>query len=255
MPTSGSRSVAGKVCAVLDAIGSAPAGLSATEVARRTGMPLSTAHRLVQTLAAWGGLERQADGRYRAGLRLWEVAASAPRAGGLRDSARPFLEDLYEATQQNVQLAVRDGGTALVVEHFATRAAVPTATRIGGRLPLHASGVGQVLLAYAPKAEQDEVLAGPLERYTEHTVTDPAELRRVLAGVRRSGVAVAVSAMPLPARAVAAPVAGRGGQVVAALSVVVPLSETSVPAFVAAVIAAARGVSRQLAGTPTALQG
>lgn len=250
MPAENARSVAAKVCAVLDAIGAEPAGLNATEVGRRTGMPLSTAHRLVQTLAAWGGLERQADGRYRAGLRLWEVAASAPRAGGLRDVARPFLEDLYEATQQTVQLAVRDGGAAVVVEHFATRGAVPTAARIGGRLPLHASGVGQVLLAYAPAVEQDAVLAGSLERYTDRTVTAPSELRRVLAEIRRVGVAVAVSTMPLPALAVAAPVAGPGGQVVAAVSVVVPTGGDAAAVYVPAVIATARGVSRQLAGSP-----
>jgi DNA-binding IclR family transcriptional regulator len=249
-----SRSVASKVCAVLDAIGAAPAGLSATEVGRQTGMPLSTAHRLVQTLADWGGLERQPDGRYRAGLRLWEVAASAPRASALRDTARPFLEDLYEATQQNVQLAVRDAGAALVVEHFATRSAVRTATRIGGRLPLHASGVGLVLLAWAPKDEQDAVLDGPLERYTANTVTEPGRLRRILAEVRRAGVAVATSTMPLPALAVAAPVVGRGGVVVGAVSVVVPPEDTSAPSYVPAVIATARGVSRQLAGIPVALR-
>ncbi|MGK5171657.1 IclR family transcriptional regulator [Geodermatophilus sp. CPCC 205761] len=240
---------------MLDAIGAAPAGLSATEVSRRTGMPLSTAHRLVQTLAAWGGLERQPDGRYRAGLRLWEVAASAPRASGLRDTARPFLEDLYEATQQNVQLAVLDSGAALVVEHFATRVAVPTASRIGGRLPLHASGVGQVLLAFAPREEQDAVLAGSagaLHRPDDHLAE---VLRRVLAGIRRTGVAVAASTMPLPALAVAAPVVGRGGQVVAALAVVLPTEETSGPAYVPAVVATARGVSLQLAGAPMTLPG
>jgi DNA-binding IclR family transcriptional regulator len=138
----------------------------------------------------------------------------------------------------------------VVVEHFATRGAVPTAARIGGRLPLHASGVGQVLLAYAPAAEQDAVLAGPLERYTDRTVTAPQELRRVLAEVRRAGVAVAVSTMPLPALAVAAPVAGPGGQVVAAVSVVVPTGGDPAAVYVPAVIATARGVSRRLAGSP-----
>lgn len=245
---SSSRSVADKVCAVLDAICAAPGGLNATEIARRTDMPTSTAHRLVRTLANWGGLERQANGRYRAGLRLWEVAASAPRASGLRDAVRPYLEDLYEATGQNVQLAVRDGREALVVEHFAARDAIATATRIGGRLPLHASGVGQVLLAWSPPEEQEAVLAGPLERFTDRTHADPSGLRRVLAEVRRSGVAVASNSMPLPALAIAAPVTDRGGACAAAMAVVVPSELTSTP-YVAAVIAAARGASRALAAS------
>jgi len=249
MTLSSARSVTEKVCAVLDAIGAEPAGLNATEIGLRTGMPLSTAHRLIQTLATWGGVERQPNGRYRAGLRLWQIAAAAPRAGDLRDVARCFLEDLYEATQQTVQLAVRDGSAAVVVEHFAARGAVATAAKIGGRLPLHASGVGQVLLAHAAAQEQEAVLAAPLERFTERTVTDPAQLRRVLAEVRRGGFAVVTSTMPLPALAVAAPITGPGGAV-AAVSVVVPAGLEAAAAFVPVVIATARGISRQLTGVP-----
>lgn len=74
------RSVTSKVCAILDAVCAAPAGLSATALGQRLGLPLSTAHRLATELVEWGGLERQADGRYRVGLRLWEIAATAPRA-------------------------------------------------------------------------------------------------------------------------------------------------------------------------------
>ncbi|ASR37279.1 hypothetical protein BAY61_22325 [Prauserella marina] len=244
-----SRGVAAKVCAILDALCESPSGLTASEIARRAGMPVSTAHRLVRTLAEWGGLERQADGRYLAGLRLWEVASSAPRAGGLRDTARPYLEDLYEATGQNVQLAVRDGGEALVVEHFAARNAIATATRIGGRLPLHASGVGQVLLAFSSPEEQEEVLAGPLERFTDRTLSDPATLRGVLADVRGSGVAVTNSSMPLPALAVAAPITDGTARCVAAMAVVVPSELTATP-YVAAVVAAARGASRAVTDRP-----
>ncbi|MEU3274363.1 IclR family transcriptional regulator [Saccharomonospora sp. NPDC006951] len=240
-----SRGVAVKVCAILDALCESPSGLTASEIARHTGMPVSTAHRLVRTLAEWGGLERQEGGRYLPGLRLWEVASSAPRAGGLRDTVRPYLEDLYEATGQNVQLAVRDGAEVLVVEHFATRTAIATATRIGGRLPLHASGVGQVLLAFSPPEEQERVLAGPLERFTDRTLSDPAALRAVLADVRRSGVAVTNSSMPLPALAVAAPITD-GARCVAAMAVVVPSELTATP-YAAAVVAAARGASRAVA--------
>ncbi len=244
------RSVTTKVCAILDAVCEAPSGLSATELGRRLGMPLSTAHRLAGALSEWGGLERQADGRYRVGLRLWEVAASAPRATSVRDAARPFLEDLYGATEQNVHLAVREGDEALVIEHFAARSAVPTASRIGGRLPLHASAVGQVLLAWAPLSEQEEFLARPLQRFTEKTAATPVELRRVLAEVRRTGVAIVSHTMPLPATAVAAPIAGPAGRVVAALAVVVPVGAGRGTSYAHAVATSARGVSRQLGGKP-----
>jgi DNA-binding IclR family transcriptional regulator len=161
-------------------------------------MPLSTAHRLVQVPAGWVAWSASPTGGIGPVCGSGGIAASAPRAGELRIGARPFLEDLSEATRHNVQLAVLDGGAALVVEHYATREAVPTATRIGGRPPLHASGVGQVLLAHAPSDEQAAVLAGPLKRYTARTVTRPEALRRVIAEVRRTGVAITETACRCP---------------------------------------------------------
>src|SRR5690606_5290910 len=129
-----------------------------------------TAHRLVGELADWGALEREPDGGYRIGLRLWEVATLAPRGIGVREAALPFLEDLYEATHENVHLAVLDGTEALYLERISGRGAVPVISRVGGRLPLHATGVGLVLLAFAPRDVQERVLAGDLRRFTTRTV-------------------------------------------------------------------------------------
>jgi DNA-binding IclR family transcriptional regulator len=100
------RTVPGKLLGVLDAFSHERNASRLSELARRTGLPLSTAHRLVGELVRWGRLERGEDGRYRVGLRLVEIAALCPRGIGLRDVALPFIEDLYEATHQNVQLAV-----------------------------------------------------------------------------------------------------------------------------------------------------
>ncbi len=211
-------------------------------------MPLSTAHRLVAELCAWGGLERDGDGRYRIGLRLWELGALAPRALGLREAALPFMEDLYEVTHENVQLAVRDGVEVVFVERFASRSAVPVLTEVGGRFALPPTGVGLVLLAAAPADVQERVLAGPLQRYTPWTITDPAQLRRVLAEVRRAGVAVSDRQVTADAVSVAAPIRNREG-VVAALSIVVHGNgPAAVRAMTPGVRAAARAISRSLAG-------
>jgi DNA-binding IclR family transcriptional regulator len=241
--------VTSRVLAVLAAFEPGRPLLTLTEIAQRAGLPLTTAHRLVGELARWGALERGPDGRYRVGLRLWEVATLAPRGLGLREAALPFLEDLYEATHQNVHLAVRDGGEAVYVERLSGRGAVPVVSRVGGRLPLHATGVGLVLLAYAPRAAQEAVLAGPLTRFTPRTITQPRALRRVLAEVRRARVAVSDGLLDLAALSVASPVHGPEGEVVAALSVVVP-SEHDASTYTAAVLAAARGVSRALTPRP-----
>ncbi|ASR38897.1 IclR family transcriptional regulator [Prauserella marina] len=224
---------------------SAPA-LSLSELARRAGISLPTAHRRAAELVAWGALERGADGRYRIGLRLWEVASLAPRGLGLRDVAMPFLEDLYEVTHENVQLAVREGLELVFVERIAGRHAVPVLTRVGGRFALHATGVGLVLLAHAPVAVQEQALAAPLQAYTAKTVTERDRLRAVLAAVRKNGYAVSDGQVTLDALSVAAPIRGAGGEVVAAVSLVVR-ADTAEPIALAPVVqAAARGISRML---------
>ncbi|OLS96314.1 IclR family transcriptional regulator [Pseudonocardia sp. CNS-004] len=243
------ETVTGRVLRVLAAFSAERPELALTEVSRRADLPLSTAHRLVGELAEWGALERGTDGRYRIGLRLWEVGALAPRGLGLRESAMPFLEDLYEVTRQNVQLAVLDGTEVVFVERISGRGAVNVLTRVGGRMPLHATGVGLVLLAHAAPELQEQVLASPLRRYTSRTISDPDELRRALAEVRRTGVAVSDGQIELIALSVAAPVHGPRGDVVAALSVVVPAETSDARAYVPAVRAAARGISRVL-GAP-----
>jgi DNA-binding IclR family transcriptional regulator len=100
----------------------------------------------VGELVQWGALDRDAGGRYHVGLRLWEVAQNAGRQ--LRDTARPFLQDLFSLTQETAHLAVREGHEALYIDRVYSSRRAPRASRVGGRLPLHATAVGKVLLAY-----------------------------------------------------------------------------------------------------------
>src|SRR5450759_1808938 len=167
---------AGKVLAVIGAFGTEARELTLSAIARRSGLALSTAHRVVAELVAWGALERGDDGLYRIGLRLYEVGALAPRGVALRDAAMPFMEDLYEITHEVVQLGVREG-----TERVAGRSSVGVHTRVGLRFPLPARGAGLVLLAFAPHDVQEAVLAGPLQAFTSMTLTDPALLRAILA--------------------------------------------------------------------------
>jgi DNA-binding IclR family transcriptional regulator len=245
-----SSSVTDKVLALLAAFTPQAPELTLSELARRAGLTLPTAHRRVAELVEWGALERTSDGLYRVGLRLWEVASLAPRGLGLRELALPFLEDLYVVTRQNVQLAVREGGELVFVERIAGRDAVPVLTRVGGRFSLHATGVGLVLLAYAPVEVQEAVLAGPLPAYTPQTVTDPTALRRLLAEVRRQGYAVSDRMVTEDALSVAAPVQSRDKEVVAAVSLVVTAGTPEWRSLRTVVLTAARGISRAL-GMPS----
>ena len=232
--------------AVLDAFTPTYPTLTLSDIARRAALPLTTAHRLVGELCASGALERDGDGTYRISLRLWEIASLAPRGVPLREAALPFLEDLYEVTHENVQLGVREGREVLYIERIAGRQAVGVLTRVGGRFPLHASGIGLVLLAHAPESVQLEVLAGPLQRFTDHTITDADRLRRMLIQIRRDGVAVSDRQVTVDALSVAAPIFDAGGAVLAALSIVSKADGTDPASLVPAVRAAALGTSRAL---------
>ncbi|MEU6223563.1 IclR family transcriptional regulator [Streptomyces sp. NPDC047042] len=244
------RSAPDRLLSVLSAFDHEHPALSLTDISRRAGLTLTTTHRLVGALADWGALERDEAGVYHVGLRLWEVAALAPRGLALRQIALPYLEDLYEATHENVQLAVRDGGEVVYIEWLSGRSAVGVHIRVGARWPLHATGVGLALLAHGDPELQNHYCEGQLVSFTPHTITDPAKLRRVLAEVRRTGVAVSSRQVTDDALSVAAPVRGPGGTVTAAVSVVVPYVDAQVPVLVPAVRLAARGISRALGWQP-----
>ncbi|WP_413811026.1 IclR family transcriptional regulator [Streptomyces sp. OE57] len=245
------RSLSVRTLDVLGAFGAARPRLTLSELSRASGLSLTTTHRIVTDLVEWGALE-EADGGYQAGLRLWEAACAAPRGLALRETALPTMEDLYEATHENVQLAVRDGLDAVYVERITGHGAVRVLTRVGGRFALPATGVGLALLAHAPREVQERVLAEPLRRWTPYTVTDPAVLRIMLAEVRRTGTAVSDRQVTDDAFSVGCPVRGVGGEVVAALSVVVRCDGPFTPMVLTpAVRAASRSISRALGWEPT----
>jgi DNA-binding IclR family transcriptional regulator len=240
------QSVTARAFGVLEAFTPAAPALTLSEIARGAGLPLTTTHRLVAELRRAGALERDADGSYRIGLRLWEIASLAPRGVPLREAALPFLEDLYEVTHENAQLGVREGHDVVYIERIAGRRAVGVLTRVGGRFPLHASGIGMVLLAHAPEHVQREVLEGPLQRFTDYTVTDPARLERILAQIRRDGVAISDRQVTDDAMSVAAPITDATGEVIAALSVVAKAGNAVAARLAPVVRAAALGTSRTL---------
>ena len=213
--------VTARVATVLGAFDTAHDAMTLSELARRTALPLTTVHRLTGELTRHGLLERDDAHHYRIGLRLWEIASTAARAVDLREAALPFLQELYAKTRENVQLAVLDGLDAIYLERLSGPESVHIVTRPGSRLPLHASGVGLILLAHAPIEVQDEVLSSPLARLTRFTVTDPRRVRRMLADARRDGYVISDRQVETVSVSVAAPVRDRSRRVVAAVSVVV----------------------------------
>ena len=134
---------------------------------------MATASRLVAELVEHGLLVRDDDRRVRIGVRMWELAMRASPTLSLREAVMPFLEDLHGVVGHHAQLGVLDGDEVLFVERLCAPGRVINYTRIAGRLPLHASSSGLVLLAHAPHDLPRTVLAGPLRRYTPETIATP----------------------------------------------------------------------------------
>ena len=245
------RSVTSRALGMLDAFDGASPRLTLTEIAQRSGTPLATAHRLLAELADWGALVRRPDGRYEIGRKLWDLGLLAPVQLELRQVAAPFLLDLHTTIRDTVHLAVRDGLQALYVERISGRESVPMVSQVGSRLPLHATGVGKVLLAAAPPGVVEQVLRS-LTRQTRHTVVEPGRLRRELAEVRRRHYARTSEEMSPGAASLAVPIQvdGRDGPlVVAALGIVVPPHRRDLPRLVPVLEVAARGIGRELGRT------
>lgn len=242
---SGGRSALQRHLAVLDAFDPFHPFLSLAQLTRVTGMPASTLHGIVAELTREGLLERLPDRSYRLGMRLWEYASRTPGALGLREVARPWLGAAHARIRQHVQLGVIAGTDALFIDRLSARDAVINATVIGGRIPLHASSSGLVLLAHAGDVAVEAVVAAGMRAHTPHTITSEPRLRAELARVRAEGYAATEGHIHLDATGIAVPVRGPDGTVYAALGAVVPVGTATAP-VVELLRTAGAGVARGL---------
>lgn len=243
------ESVLARAARVVEAFGIDDASLTVSEIARRADLHIATASRIIEELVRCGWLER--DGRQvRVGVRLWEISSRSSPTVNLREAARPFMEDLHAVVDQHTQLAVREGTEVLFLERLTARGAAVNFTRIAGRLPIHASSSGLVLLAHSPLDVQEQVMNAPLRVFTDRTISTPKDLRAELARVRRQGYALCAGHIHPGTTGIAVPIRGAQDRVVAALAVIVPNDDTAYTQ-IPALQAAARGISRVIGRSPT----
>ncbi|MFE1098972.1 IclR family transcriptional regulator [Nocardiopsis alba] len=186
--------------------------LGATDIARLLDLRTSTAHRLARTLVAEGFLEQdRATSRYRLGAAVVELGRALYRHRGLY-RVEPLMRTLAEATGTSPGLAIRSGDRAVVV----AGEAVEPESGIGVYIPLHASAMGKVLLAWDRDFAPEDL--GALEALTETTITDPDRLVRVLERVREDGYAFNDGEITPLKRTVAVPLTDEAGEVRMALA-------------------------------------
>ena len=160
------------------------------------------------------------------------------------------MEVLSTALHQHVQLAVLEGTEAVIIERLSAPRALDIVSQVGGRLPLHCSGAGKVLLSHGGPDLIRAVLDGELRRYTPRTVTDPGALRRELAECRLTGTALVHGELTEGADSIATRIMNGEGRVVASLSVVVRAGSVQSRAVLPSVITSGLAISRMLGWRP-----
>jgi DNA-binding IclR family transcriptional regulator len=213
------RSVTSKVIAILLTFSNGET-YSLTEIARLTGLPVSTAHRLANELLDWGMLQRTGEGQFRIGMQLHAIASHAPAVvPNLHELARRVMEDLAAVSGcRGIRLGVLEGLEVSYIEQEPGGRPAPVAFD-SATVPLHATSMGRALLAFAPAHLVERVIEQGLTRYTRHTITAPERFRRALSVIRLTRVAVCRGEYEAGSYTAAVPVFGCGGRVVAALEV------------------------------------
>jgi DNA-binding IclR family transcriptional regulator len=209
---SGSRPVASveRALALLDALAGSPDGLGVNELARRIEANPSTASRLLATLERGRLVERTPDGPYRLGLHLVALADGVLARLDVRDVARPRLRALVAETGESASLSIPGGPEAVTIDFLPAESSVVSLARMGRPSVAHATAVGKVMLAFGSDAGPAELTA-----FTPRTIVDPDALAAEVAAVRERGWATAVGEREPDLNALAAPVRGRGDELVA----------------------------------------
>ncbi|GGH34942.1 IclR family transcriptional regulator [Microbacterium album] len=220
------RTAAARVLALLEAFSRGGGALTLSEISRYADLSLTTAHRLTHEVLEWGGLELDATGRYRLSGKFLELASTSTRALRLRESALPHLVDLHRVTGLTVHLTTREGGEVVYLEALRPHPNYTGENRMGGRLALHVTATGLVLLAYADPEVLEEYLDAPRRAFTARTPTTAAEIRARVEEVRRRRYAVAEGCLAERVGSVAVPLTGEDGRIENAVGIVYSLGQT-----------------------------
>jgi DNA-binding IclR family transcriptional regulator len=244
--TEAGRSVTSKITSILLTF-TEGSEHSLTEISRLAGLPISTAHRLTAELASWRLLERTEDGHYRAGLPLRMIGTVDGCPPSIAERAPCVLEDLSAATKCRSRLGVlRDLQVAYIQKDPGPRPT--TSFSAAATLPAHATAVGRVLLAFSPPRTVETTILRGLRPYTAHTLTSPDGFRRALAVVRLARVAVTRWELEAGVCGVAMPIFGPGGEVVAAIELVLKDLGQDLQPVLGPLAIASRSLSRELTG-------
>ncbi|EHR51244.1 beta-ketoadipate pathway transcriptional regulator, PcaR/PcaU/PobR family [Saccharomonospora marina XMU15] len=187
------------------------------ELAAATGLSRPAVRRILLTLQHLGYVQGE-SGRWSLTPRVLSIGQHYSASHAMIEIAQPHLLRLAEQTGESASLAALDGTEVVYIARVPVRRIMSINVSIGTRVPAHATSMGRVLLAWAPRSRIDEVIEAGLPRRTELTITDPTELRSALRTVREQGYAIVSEELEEGLVSASAPVRDRSGSVVAALA-------------------------------------
>lgn len=234
--------------------------LDVNQISKELGFPKSTVYRLIKVLTKHQLMEQDSESRdYRLGIQLVRMGNTVKYQRKVGDIARPLMQELRNITKETVLLVVVEGNRALALRAVDGTYPLRISSDEVRSLPLHAGASSKILLAYLPIEEQDMIIQEGLTRYTEHTITDPIELKRELARIRENGYAYSDQELDIAARAVSAPIRDFSGNVIAGLSLAgsaYRFDEETVKKFILLVKECAEKISKMMGfGSGTINQG
>ena len=242
------ESVIQRVVKILDAFSKGQPRLTLRELVRVTGMSSSTAHRLANDLVDSGLLNRSEAGDYGVGVKMWELASRSNPLEEFRRRGLPFLEGVHAAVREQVSLSIPDveSRSVLYLEQLDQHGTATNLAAVAGRLDIHNTTSGMAMLAHMPRHVQERFLAGPLEKTTPNTETDPAKVRAHLALIRERGYVRMAGVLVPENTAYAVPVFGEGNRAIGAIAVVLPTAHENPHVILPVLVAAGRGLSRTM---------
>jgi len=211
-------------------------GLSFTQILKESGLPRSSAHRLLKELTGLNILTYEAETKtYRGGFSLAALGAQVISNFDVRQNSRPALKALHDTLGYVVTLSICGEKSGIYIDKIEARDfGIRLHSEIGKSFPLHCTAMGKIHLAFGNKALRDQVLASELESFTEATITTPAKLTAELERVREQGYAIDDEEISRGLTCIGAPIFGLSGEVIAALSLTAPshIYENGIPASV-----------------------
>ncbi|MEV8592386.1 IclR family transcriptional regulator [Streptomyces sp. NPDC052012] len=241
-----------RAAAILRLLAGGPRRLGLGEVAASLGLAKGTAHGILRTLQHVDFVEQDAEtGKYQLGAALLHLGTSYLDVNELRSRSLNWADALAARSGEAVRLGTPLEGQVLIVHHVFRPDDTFQTLDVGSLLPLHASSLGKVLLAFGTATVEPDRKPG-LEAFTRHTLTDAERLARALTEVREVGWAAEIQEMSMGEAGIAAPIRGHGGLVVGAIGLSGPVERICdsqgkpLPRLISLLREAARAISRDL---------